>query len=69
MSQIREYIIKGFKSKYPFKQEPRANRTILFEGTKEKLESLSDPLLPISSVIKDYKFRHGDKFIMVYKVK
>lgn len=61
--------MKGFASKYPFKQEPRNNKTILFEGTKEELEAKADPLVPLDSIVKVYQYKPSDKFIIIYKEK
>ncbi len=32
MTQVKETIVKGFFSRYPFKKESRSNKEILYEG-------------------------------------
>lgn len=59
---IKPYKLKAFKSKYPFKQESRANREIIFEGSTDDHSFRRDILGNTEGVIQP-----GDKFVIVYK--
>lgn len=56
----KKYTIKGFVSKYPYKQESRKSKEIIYDGNVEGFDRLI-----LSDC--DGKLKAQDKFVIIYK--